>query len=365
MFFQSKKNIVCQPILNFRTCGTTKLGVGGYYFKKLEAHFRRWGFKTSIDKPIHHDTDFTIYHLRPTKELEREVDTLITRKENGLSSYILVYLIEPLDLRISTWKSECALGAVIKLLELSDRIFVNSVGYFLSANYVETAKFKKFLEKTIVVRECLIEDVHQGKTIKIHRSENITAVWHGFKLNHKRWLRGDWPDIQLDPELYPNAYGVNGGENYGDLTTVNSSVPVVSITQFDKPEQGLIRHPGDRSIIDYLQRFDIGLAPFRTDTYRTVCKPFGAKIQAYMIAGLPVVASPIPDYKDVLEDQVTGIFAETRSDWNRALEQLKDPVLRNKIACNAREMALAEFSPDRMISKYERVLNEILQNRFL
>ena len=345
------------PLINFRTCGTLGRGVGGDHFEKLSIGFKRVGFNVCVDGKITPACDFIFVHLRPTKELERDIDAIDALFRRGQSPYIVIYLIEPLDLRESTWKSVCRRESVIKALSLADKIFVNSVGYFSSGQFVELAEFVQFLDKTELIRVCLLDEVHYGHPPKSHNTSDITAVWHGFSVNCTRWLKSQWPDVELDHELYPNAQKMLDRPNYGDLTTLDDSVRVVTIANKTASFSPTVLHPGERKIVAYLKRFDVGLAPFRTDTYRTICKPFGVKIQSYMVAGLPVIASPIPDYTDVIEDGVTGLLAESRNEWKSALNRLKDPVLRNKIARNARELVIAKYNRDTIIAKYEKSLS--------
>lgn len=62
----------------------------------------------------------------------------------------------------------------------------------------------------------------------------------------------------------------------------------------------------------------IGIAPMPVNNpfYRN--KAF-SKPLSYMACGLPVVASPIPSYKEIIQEGVNGFLAESESEWINAL----------------------------------------------
>ena len=67
-----------------------------------------------------------------------------------------------------------------------------------------------------------------------------------------------------------------------------------------------------------LSEASIGIAPMplRNPFYRN--KAY-SKPLSYMACGLPVVASPVPAYKEIIQSGVTGMLAETTEEWTQAL----------------------------------------------
>jgi hypothetical protein len=68
------------------------------------------------------------------------------------------------------------------------------------------------------------------------------------------------------------------------------------------------------------------------------------RLTLFMGAGLPVIASEIPSYRDVLSHGHNGFFARTPSDWRRYFRALRNPALRVEIGARARASVLPRFS---------------------
>lgn len=78
-----------------------------------------------------------------------------------------------------------------------------------------------------------------------------------------------------------------------------------------------------------------------------------------MSAGLPVIASPVPSYKAVIDQGKNGYLATTRDDWITYLSELRDPRLRQRIGQNARDSVLPRFSKAEQARKLIGVLEEV------
>ena len=84
------------------------------------------------------------------------------------------------------------------------------------------------------------------------------------------------------------------------------------------------------------------------------------RLSMFMAAGLPVVASPIPAYADIVEPGRTGLLARTSDDWIHALETLRDPALRRAIGAEARRAAWERYAPPEIASRWLNVIAELL-----
>ena len=97
---------------------------------------------------------------------------------------------------------------------------------------------------------------------------------------------------------------------------------------------------------------DVGIAPLPLTDEFSRAKPAN-KILGYAFLGLPVVASAIPSYLDVLGQARFGLAASTSAEWAQAVRTLADsPRQRNSMGELGREYVLAEHTPSRFAMRY-------------
>ncbi|GMV99209.1 MAG: hypothetical protein AMXMBFR84_03480 [Candidatus Hydrogenedentota bacterium] len=78
-----------------------------------------------------------------------------------------------------------------------------------------------------------------------------------------------------------------------------------------------------------IQRFSVGLMPLpKTDWARGKC---ALKALQYMACGVPCIATPFGAVLDIIEHGKNGLFADTPSEWLRAIDRLRDPAERQRI----------------------------------
>lgn len=332
------------------------MGPGARVFVNQFLALKKLGWNVELNPRNIDKFDFVVCYFRPVPSSESAMKSVVSLDSRKL----IVYLNEPLDLRKETWSPRgLKIDLANDVLDKAIRIFVNSSGIFECENYEELKAFSKYLDKVVVVPEALVSRSISNVSRKLHFGNEPSLVWHGHVTNLHRWVYGRWPDKEFDPKYYPNLGVHSSLKNYGDLRdTLRSKINVIA-----SPSSGQavdLAHPGDINLCRALKNFDIGLAPFRTDTYRTVTKPFGTKIQSYMVAGLPVIASPVTDYCCWIEHGYTGLFADSKKEWQEAKSSLGSADLRNKLSMNAREMVLSNFSEQKLAAFIERKLEEII-----
>ena len=78
-----------------------------------------------------------------------------------------------------------------------------------------------------------------------------------------------------------------------------------------------------------------------------------------MAAALPVVATPIPSYETLIRNGKNGFLANSDSDWQDALEALRNPSLRLEIGRQARSDVIERFSIDSQATSFMAVLESL------
>jgi glycosyltransferase involved in cell wall biosynthesis len=68
------------------------------------------------------------------------------------------------------------------------------------------------------------------------------------------------------------------------------------------------------------------------------------KALQYMACGVPCIATPWGAVRDVIQHDVNGLFADNTREWTAAIERLRDPGMRSRIAAAGRETVCERFS---------------------
>ncbi len=86
-----------------------------------------------------------------------------------------------------------------------------------------------------------------------------------------------------------------------------------------------------------------------------------------MQASVPVVASDIPGNRDLIEHEVTGMLfplSDAGALLKTSTRLIEDPILRRKLAGNAKQRVDNDFSVRKMVERHERLYEQFLKNRF-
>lgn len=88
---------------------------------------------------------------------------------------------------------------------------------------------------------------------------------------------------------------------------------------------------------------DCGVAPMRDTSWnRGKC---GLKVLQYWAAGVPVVASPVGIYQEMIQDGENGLLASNRNEWTeKILDLIKKPNLRQKIVAGGKKTVQEKYS---------------------
>lgn len=107
---------------------------------------------------------------------------------------------------------------------------------------------------------------------------------------------------------------------------------------------------------DEMLKCDVILCPQRTDVQPAKSNN---KVTQAMAMGLPVIASPLQAYKEVINHSKNGFIATTLEDWKNCLEQLKDETLRCTIG-QAAKNAVEDYGLDKVTARWQEIMTEVL-----
>lgn len=123
-------------------------------------------------------------------------------------------------------------------------------------------------------------------------------------------------------------------------------------------------------VYDQMLTADIGIIPIERSTSGASesSVPFWKvksenRLTMKMSVGLPVIATPIPAYEAVVTQGSNGVFANSREDWARAFDLLRDPIQRRRVGEEARASVLERYSKDNQAFRLINVLKKVVFDR--
>ena len=110
---------------------------------------------------------------------------------------------------------------------------------------------------------------------------------------------------------------------------------------------------------DEMIKCDVALCPQRVDV-----QPAKSSVKATtaMALGMPVLASPLQAYKEVIEHGKTGYICDTKDQWYDALIKLKDASLRKEIGLAAKE-AVKGYSLQNIAKEWQSTLEALINDK--
>lgn len=103
---------------------------------------------------------------------------------------------------------------------------------------------------------------------------------------------------------------------------------------------------------------DISLCP--QDHWNFPAKS-NVKVTTSMALGLPVLASPIESYKEIIESGVSGYICHTLEDWDKSLKELKSQDKRISLVKEAYKK-LGSYSPEAIYKEWLKIFKSLNPN---
>jgi hypothetical protein len=102
---------------------------------------------------------------------------------------------------------------------------------------------------------------------------------------------------------------------------------------------------------------DVAVVPSE-ETPKTLVKS-NNRLTLFMGVGLPVVATPLPSYREAATHGEDAFLARGPEEWARALEALRDPGLRRRVGEAARAKAWSRFAPELIADRWEALFRRL------
>jgi glycosyltransferase involved in cell wall biosynthesis len=109
--------------------------------------------------------------------------------------------------------------------------------------------------------------------------------------------------------------------------------------------------------VEDIAHLEIALAPLSNNPWNR--GKSGLKIIQYWASGVPVIASPVGTYKDMIVDGENGLFASNTPEWVQAmLRVMKDPELCQKLIRNGLKTAEERYSLKSAFPKFLQLFQD-------
>lgn len=198
---------------------------------------------------------------------------------------------------------------------------------------------------------------HDGTREKVHTNDKKNLVF----LSSKAYSKLPWIDSlpeNVGLTIIGPTYDV--AERFNGLK--RNEIYAQSQFPFEYKEWSL------QTVYDEIIRCDVGIIPYPeeliglADNKNSSLVKSTARAVLMMSLGLPVIASPIETYIELIKDYENGFIAYTKEDWQKYICFLRDePKQRARIGKNARIEIIDSYSPIKQYKLYETIFNEVIR----
>lgn len=253
-------------------------------------------------------------------------------------------------------------------MEIDDYIF-NLPGYNIaSENFKPDGNLEWITRKQMEVSDGLIVSTPALKEMYKSFNKNIFVVPNGLDL--KQWAKVKIPPKKTDKI----RIGFAGSQNHvGDIRLIKSVITNIldkypnvefyfwgACPEFFQGKKNIILDeewvPVDRfpqKLADC--RFDIALAPLKDNNFNRAKS--NLRILENSILGVPVVASPLDDYKRTIKHGENGFLCNSDDEWIAVLSALiEDQKLRKEIGKNAKKFVQLNYNIADIAKNYVEIL---------
>jgi glycosyltransferase involved in cell wall biosynthesis len=335
--------------------GTKKIPSARLHGWNLHDHFLKKGIESEvIFSPI---PEFNKYN-REKKEILREL--ILSKADIDLLAgekfdYLILQKInegDNIDYLLQRCHENGTKIVYIAVDEINQKLATTADIIFVINDY-----FKTLVSTDVQGKMYRFSDYyeHDGTKFKIHTEDKkITLVYITSKVFAKI------PQIDALPE---NVSMKVIGPSYEVASRYYPDLPVFTDSGYDFE---YVEWELSKLTEDILE-CDVGVVPFSNEHLAENYSITSAKVKSinrplvFMSLGLPVIVSPVPEYKKIVEDGKNGYIASTTEEWESSIVKLRDNcLLRKEMGFKARETVLDDYSIETQAKKITDVLVEHL-----
>jgi len=195
------------------------------------------------------------------------------------------------------------------------------------------AAYARQYNKDVRVIPTVVDTDNYHNRLKDHRQRPLVIGWTG---------------------TYTNLHNLD--KITGVISRLQQRYPVEFLIIANKdPQLTEVRYTYQKwtlsSEIDDLLQMHIGIMPLESSAIEL--GKCGFKAIQYMSLGIPAVVSPVGANKNVVENGITGYWAETENEWEQYLEQLiLDDELRERLGAAGRKKMIDEYAVSAQQEKF-------------
>lgn len=205
---------------------------------------------------------------------------------------------------------------------------------------------------------------HPDKPVYLVRNGIDTDRWQ-MRKDHSNWLPtfgwvGATPWRSGDLQILSPYFGEFLKEKHVRFHHSGSIINAPSVSQQVGIDPDIFSSEPMQPINTYPKMFrkiDVGIVPL-TDVPFNHAKSFIKGLE-YAAAGVPFIASPLPEY-EYLASKGVGRIAKNQDEWLSHAEELLNPKVRKEERIKNREIVEKEFSMEKRGKDWEEVFEKIL-----
>ncbi|MBK1617419.1 hypothetical protein CKO42_02895 [Lamprobacter modestohalophilus] len=266
--------------------------------------------------------------------MRKGYDSRIIQSSNPWSSELEITKLKKLGLLISGYDvfvfQKVFDSGAVKFAALARSLGVKTV--FVQSDFIKT-------DMTLAVDHVVVVSSYLKDKLDNLYGINCTVIDDAIEnihLENKKHHSGN----------YLRLIWIGHSDNWKSLSILNSVIEKFSnqnielITVSNHPDATFAWSNGAAKTA--ILNSDLAVIPSELDDWAK-CKSSN-RLTTFMSYGLPVIASPVPSYSDIIIHGKTGFIANLDSEWVEYIKRLQCPELRNKIGSAAKASVSDKFS---------------------